>query len=86
MSNPQEEAQKFVTEAVVSLLEFDFTPVGGNGSVFIANSKERLGGQIATLHNLAFYMWLVNEAREQILAGTFYDWKKQMVKQLGERL
>ncbi|MFB0925522.1 MAG: tRNA guanosine(34) transglycosylase Tgt, partial [Vicingaceae bacterium] len=48
--------------------------------------KERLGSQIATLHNLAFYMWLVNEAREQILAGTFYDWKKQMVKQLGERL
>lgn len=43
MSSPQEEAQKFVTESVVTVLEFDFTPVGGNGSVFIANSKERLG-------------------------------------------
>ena len=49
-------------------------------------SKERLGAQIATLHNLSFYMWLVTEAREQILAGTFYDWKKKMVKQLGQRL
>ncbi|MBL4670135.1 MAG: tRNA guanosine(34) transglycosylase Tgt, partial [Flavobacteriales bacterium] len=41
-------------------------------------SKERLGAQIATLHNLSFYMWLVTEAREQILAGTSYDWKKKM--------
>ncbi|MBL4668196.1 MAG: tRNA-guanine transglycosylase, partial [Flavobacteriales bacterium] len=49
-------------------------------------SKERLGAQIATLHNLSFYMWLVTKAREEILAGTFYDWKKKMVKQLGQRL
>jgi len=49
-------------------------------------SKEILGAQIATLHNLSFYIWLVGEAREQILAGTFYDWKKIMVKQLSEKL
>ncbi len=49
-------------------------------------SKEILGAQIATLHNLSFYVWLVNTAREKILDGTFYDWKKQMVKQLGQRL
>ena len=49
-------------------------------------SKEILGAQIATLHNLSFYIWLVGEAREQIIAGTFYDWKKKMVKQLGQRL
>jgi queuine tRNA-ribosyltransferase len=76
----------------------DFSPIDADGTSYVdtfytkaylrhlIHSKERLGGQIATLHNLAFYMWLVNEAREQILAGTFYDWKKQMVKQLGERL
>ena len=45
-----------------------------------------LGAQIATLHNLSFYLWLVNTAREKILDGTFYDWKSQMVKKLGQRL
>ncbi len=49
-------------------------------------SKEILGAQIATLHNLSFYIWLVGEAREQIIAGTFYNWKKKMVKQLGQKL
>ncbi len=76
----------------------DFSPLDPDGTSYVdsyyskaylrhlIHSKERLGAQIATLHNLAFYMWLVNEAREQIIAGTFYDWKKKMVKQLGERL
>jgi len=45
-----------------------------------------LGAMIASVHNLAFYLWLVGEAREQIIAGTFYDWKNKMVKQLGVRL
>lgn len=49
-------------------------------------SDEYLGKQIATIHNLGFYMWLVREARRQILAGTFYDWKQQMVKKLAIRL
>jgi len=78
--------------------ENDFSPIDPDGSSYVDSyysksylrhliiSKEILGAQIATLHNLSFYIWLVNEAREQILAGTFYDWKKKMVKQLGERL
>ena len=52
--------------------------------LFAAN--ESLGKQIASIHNLGFYMWLVREARIQILAGTFYEWKNKMVKKLGERL
>lgn len=49
-------------------------------------SREILGAQIASVHNLAFYIWLVKEARKQIIAGTFTSWKNTMVKQLGERL
>jgi queuine tRNA-ribosyltransferase len=52
--------------------------------LFIAN--EFLGKQIATIHNLGFYMWLVREARRQILAGTFRDWKDAMVKKVTTRL
>jgi queuine tRNA-ribosyltransferase len=47
---------------------------------------ERLAGQIASIHNLAFYLWLVTEARQQILSNTFYEWKNKMVKQLAIRL
>ncbi len=49
-------------------------------------SKEILGAQIATLHNLHFYLWLVGEARNKIVSGEFYDWKNKMVRILGERL
>lgn len=49
-------------------------------------SKEILGAQIATIHNLAFYLWLVGEARAQILTGTFSSWKDGMVKKLGQRI
>ena len=52
--------------------------------LFVAD--EYLGKQIATIHNLGFYMWLVREARQQILAGTFYAWKEKMVKQMATRL
>ena len=52
--------------------------------LFVAD--EYLGKQIATIHNLGFYMWLVREARKQILAGTFYAWKEKMVKQMATRL
>ena len=37
-------------------------------------------------HNLSFYIWLVSEAREKIIDGSFYDWKKKMVKQLSQKL
>ena len=49
-------------------------------------SKEILGAQIASLHNLGFYVWLMGQAREQIEKGTFGKWKNKMVKQLAERL
>jgi queuine tRNA-ribosyltransferase len=49
-------------------------------------SKEILAAQIATLHNLSFYLWLVTEARNQIIAGTFLEWKNEMVKKVTQRL
>lgn len=52
--------------------------------LFAAN--EYLGKQIATIHNLGFYMWLVREARKHILAGDFRVWKEIMVKQMNQRL
>ncbi len=52
----------------------------------LIKSQEILGAQIASLHNLHFYLWLVKSAREKIVKGTFYDWKEKMVKILGQRL
>ena len=52
--------------------------------LFAAN--EYLGKQIATIHNLGFYMWLVREARKHILAGDFRPWKEMMVKNMSQRL
>ena len=49
-------------------------------------AKELLGKQIASIHNLGFYLWLVREARKHILAGDFTEWKNQMVKQMDKRL
>jgi queuine tRNA-ribosyltransferase len=48
--------------------------------------NELLGKQIATIHNLGFYLWLVREARKHILAGDFRVWKDKMVKQMDKRL
>lgn len=76
----------------------DFSPIDENGHCFadfeyskaylrhLIISKEILGAQIATLHNLSFYLWLVGEARNQIIAGTFSDWKNKMVKQFAQRI
>ncbi len=78
--------------------ENDFSPIDENGYTWVDTeyskaylrhlfaANESLGKQIATIHNLGFYMWLVREARRQILAGTFTEWKNRMVKQLGQRL
>ena len=49
-------------------------------------AKEYLGKQIATIHNLGFYLWLVREARKHILAGDFLEWKNKMVIQMDKRL
>ena len=76
----------------------DFTPLDEFGTSYVDRtysksyvrhlviSKEILAAQICTLHNLAFYLWLVGEARQQILAGTFLPWKNEMVKVLGQKL
>lgn len=78
--------------------EDDFSPVdeAGNTWVDLYYSKaylrhlftvgEMLGRQIATIHNLGFYLWLVREARKHILAGDFIPWKDRMVKQMDKRL
>ncbi len=76
----------------------DFSPIDPEGTAFVdtqyskaylrhlITSKEMLGAQIATIHNLSFYLWLVNTARENIIIGTFSKWKKKMVEQLETRL
>jgi queuine tRNA-ribosyltransferase len=92
----------FTSEGVINIKnkkwENDFTPVDPNGTSFVDHhytraylrhlfqAKEMLGAQIGSLHNLAFYLWLVGEAREQIKAGTFKQWKNVMVEKLGNRL
>jgi len=52
--------------------------------LFAAN--EYLGRQIASIHNLGFYLWLVRQARKHILAGDFTEWKQMMVRQMDKRL
>jgi queuine tRNA-ribosyltransferase len=76
----------------------DFSPLDPNGTAFtdhiyskaylrhLIKAKENLGIQIATIHNLSFYLWLVKEARKHILAGDFVQWKDQMVPKLQNRL
>ena len=76
----------------------DFSPIEEDSDLYsdlnyskaylrhLITSKEILGAQIATLHNLHFYIWLVSEAREKIISGEFYDWKSKMIKQLSQRL
>lgn len=76
----------------------DFSPIEADSDLFadtcyskaylrhLIHSGEMLGAQIATLHNLHFYIWLVTEARNKIISGEFYDWKKVMVTRLGQRL
>lgn len=49
-------------------------------------SKEILGAQVASIHNLTFYLWLVKTAREKIASGTFASWKQEMVKKVSRRL
>lgn len=49
-------------------------------------NKEILGAQIASIHNLTFYLWLVTTAREKIMEGTFLSWKNEMVNKVSQRL
>jgi queuine tRNA-ribosyltransferase len=76
----------------------DFSPIDNSGSSSLGKfyskaylrhliiSGEILGSQIASIHNLSFYLRLVREARKMIMEGSFSPWKKIMVKKLGRRL
>ncbi len=50
------------------------------------HAKEYLAMQIGSIHNLAFYLWLVGEARNQIQNGTFTKWKDEMVPKLSQKI
>ena len=76
----------------------DFSPIDEMGITWVDTEyskaylrhlftvNELLGKQIATIHNLGFYMWLVREARKRILAGDFKSWKNMMIKNMDKRL
>ena len=78
--------------------EDDFSPIDPMGITYVDTeyskaylrhlfaSNEMLGKQIATIHNLGFYLWLTREARKHIIAGDFAAWKNKMVKQMDNRL
>lgn len=92
----------FTTQGIINIKnekwKDDFSPIdeelGGYVSTFYSKAylrhlvkcEEILAAQIASVHNLTFYLWLVEQAREHILAGDFSDWKKMMVKKLMQRL
>ena len=92
----------FTAEGVINIRNLkwkdDFSPIDPMGHCFAdtAYSKaylrhlvvagEMLAAQIASLHNLSFYLWLVKEARRHIADGTFAAWKPAMVERLSRRL
>lgn len=92
----------FTSEGIINIRnekwKEDFSPIdpnlGGYVDTFYSKaylrhlvvSKEILAAQIASIHNLSFYLWLVDEARKQIEKGTFVDWKNRMVKKVTTRL
>lgn len=95
-------AMLFTTKGVINIdnkkWEFDFSPIDDGFDCEISHyyskaylrhlmkAKEFLGYTIASIHNLAFYMWLVKEARHQIEQGSFNSWKTEMVVQLKTKL
>ncbi|MBL7741935.1 MAG: tRNA guanosine(34) transglycosylase Tgt [Chitinophagaceae bacterium] len=95
-------AMLFTTKGVINIdnkkWEFDFSPIDDGLDCTISNyyskaylrhlmkSQEILGLTIASVHNLAFYLWLVTEARTRISKGDFSAWKDQMVEILKTRL
>jgi len=92
----------YTSEGIINIKnkkwENDFSPIDSNGHTFVdsqynkaylrhlIHTNELLGAQIASIHNLGFYLWLVTTAREQIQQGTFTTWKNQLVKKLDQRL
>jgi len=92
----------FTTQGIINIRnekwKDDYSPIdenlGGYTSTFYSKAylrhlvkcDEILASQVASVHNLTFYLWLVGQAREHILAGDFTEWKKVMVKKVMERL
>jgi len=92
----------FTSEGIMNMRnekwKSDFSPLDPNGTSYVDRvytkaylrhlfiSKELLAMQIASIHNLAFYLWLVKEARIHILSGDFVSWKKEMLTRVTRRL
>ncbi|MCK5845988.1 MAG: tRNA guanosine(34) transglycosylase Tgt [Bacteroidales bacterium] len=92
----------FTSEGIINIKNKkwynDFSPIDTNGLSFVDSqytkaylrhlfaAKESLGPMIASIHNLAFYLWLVKEARKHIIAGDFASWKAVMQKKVETRL
>ena len=95
-------AMLFTTNGVINIdnkkWERDFSPIDDGFECEVSNyyskayvrhlikAKEMLGLTIASIHNLAFYLWLVKQAREHIIAGDFNSWKSEMAVRLQQRL
>jgi queuine tRNA-ribosyltransferase len=95
-------AMLFTSEGIINIdnkkWEYDFSPIDGAvpndvsqgySKAYVRHlikAKEILGLTIASVHNLAFYLWLVRQAREKIIDGSFYAWKEEMVVRLKQRL
>tara|TARA_A100001234_G_scaffold214394_1_gene217970 strand:- start:491 stop:1621 length:1131 start_codon:yes stop_codon:yes gene_type:complete len=92
----------FTSEGTINIKnkkwEKDYSVLDANGTSYVDkqyskaylrhlfSAKEMLGKQIATLHNIRFYLWLMETAQEKINNGTFTEWKNKMVKKLDVRL
>ena len=95
-------AQIFTKHGTINLRnkkwDFDFSPLDPEGTSYVDTTytkayvhhlfkaQEMLAMQIASIHNLAFYLWLVGEARQHIIAGDFAVWKAKMVEEMGRRI
>ena len=95
-------AQIFTSHGIINLRnkkwEMDFSPLDAEGTSYVDSTytrayvhhlfkaQELLALQIASIHNLAFYLWLMGQARQHIIAGDFSVWKAKMVDELGRRL
>lgn len=92
----------FTTEGIINIRnkkwEDDFSPIDPAGLCFVdtvytkaylrhlAISGEMMAAQIASLHNISFYLWLVGQARQHIIEGDFSQWKPQIIQKIGRRL
>lgn len=92
----------FTTQGMINIKnqqwKQDFTPIDAQLGSYVSvtytkaylhhliKAQEILGAQIASMHNLGFYLWLVKEARKQILANNFISWKKQILSTITQRL